>query len=170
MEEAPSGDRKHDRTLTKRMLYQLSYSGCAMQPLFCSMHFRNTCQSTKKHLRYEKKKPQASSNSNTAAAKLLRQGAVSKNPAHMNRTEDHLIGSALYNQTRQCTRITALPAVPVLYLHRVSANIISFNRALPNLMQHWLTRAAHGSARTRGNTHVMAVPSTGTWCSGITTF
>ena len=27
MEEAPSGDRTHDRTLTKRMLYQLSYRG-----------------------------------------------------------------------------------------------------------------------------------------------
>ena len=27
IEEAPSGDRTHDRTLTKRMLYQLSYRG-----------------------------------------------------------------------------------------------------------------------------------------------
>ena len=26
--KAPSGDRTHDRTLTKRMLYQLSYRGC----------------------------------------------------------------------------------------------------------------------------------------------
>ena len=36
IEEAPSGDRTHDRTLTKRMLYQLSYRGCAMQLLLRS--------------------------------------------------------------------------------------------------------------------------------------
>ena len=36
IEEAPSGDRTHDRTLTKRMLYQLSYRGCAIQLLLRS--------------------------------------------------------------------------------------------------------------------------------------
>ena len=30
-QEAPSGDRTHDRTLTKRMLCQLSYRGCALR-------------------------------------------------------------------------------------------------------------------------------------------
>ena len=35
-QEAPSGDRTHDRTLTKRMLYQLSYRGyCIYAMLGC---------------------------------------------------------------------------------------------------------------------------------------
>ena len=43
-EEAPSGDRIHDRTLTKRMLYQLSYRGCAMQLLLRSLGLRITLE------------------------------------------------------------------------------------------------------------------------------
>ena len=106
MEEAPSGDRTHDRTLTKRMLYQLSYRGCTIHWLvlqsavekLVGMPASGLKQTSPRKVRRTRKALCLQEGWRRNGFRLLRRRAKSKNPATRNRTRDHLIAAALYSQ------------------------------------------------------------------------
>ena len=121
IEEAPSGDRTHDRTLTKRMLYQLSYRGCTIHWLvlqsavekLVGMPASGLKQTSPRKVRRTRKALCLQEGWRRNGFRLLRRRAKSKNPATRNRTRDHLIAAALYSQmlyqlsySRRCTHIT----------------------------------------------------------------